>query len=781
MPFLISSNRRHSKIALLGLFCIVAGGAYWSSRTGKAVLRVGYNHFPPYVNADNAGKPVGFAVEMIARAAEMANVRVKWVHIPGSAEDAWERDDIDVYPLLTITPAREQTVHLSPAWWEDELALVSLQKDPVRSTGDTVGKRIATRVGYVEPLSASLFPGATLLAIPPPTTIVSTLCSGVADGFFVDARVFQAELLNSTEVGTEECRQRSLSVVSVPNGRISLGTASTKKSGKIADRVYQQIAQLALDGTLARIASHWGLFSPYQSGQMKAMVDARRRADLTTWGCVIASLVLVVFYLQILDVRRARRNAEEAHAEAEQSRVQLFHQANHDVLTGLANRRLFGQILNEEIAGSGPEGLATGLFYFDLDNFKSVNDSLGHQTGDELLIALAARLRAAFAGNRYTFARMGGDEFALIASQLLDESEAGCIAQRLLDTLQEEPFAVSGETVHVGASIGVSLFPRDGADAKTLSRSADSATYEAKRLGKNRVQFFNPEMEAAIVEKSALQQLLAGALDRGELLLHYQPQIRLATNDVVGFEALLRWERPGFEKAGFEKAGFRMIPPSMFIPIAEETGLIIPIGEWVLREACRQASCWQRDFGRSVKISVNVSVVQLRRPDFVEIVMSALQSSLLPPRLLELEITETILMDRFDRIAENLSSLRNLGVGVSLDDFGTGYSSLSYLHKLPVDTLKIDRSFLADIQPDRGTLALIAGLTSLAHSLGKTVVVEGVETASQLNAIQLTGCDPAQGFLIGRPVPASSVRASIATVQGPQADRYEARSATARA
>jgi EAL domain-containing protein (putative c-di-GMP-specific phosphodiesterase class I) len=219
----------------------------------------------------------------------------------------------------------------------------------------------------------------------------------------------------------------------------------------------------------------------------------------------------------------------------------------------------------------------------------------------------------------------------------------------------------------------------------------------------------------------------------------------------------------------------------MFIPIAEETSLIVPIGEWVLREACRQASCWQRDFGRSVRVSVNVSVVQLRRPDFVEIVMSALQSSLLPPRLLELEITETILMDRFDRIAENLNSLRNLGVGISLDDFGTGYSSLSYLHKLPVDTLKIDRSFLADIQPDRGTLALIAGLTSLAHNLGKTVVVEGVETASQLIAIQLTGCDSAQGFLIGRPVPAASVRASIATVQGAQVDRYEARSATARA
>ena len=353
MPFLISLNRRHLRLSLLGFFGIVAAGIYWSSRYESAVLRVGYNHFPPYVNSDNTGKPVGFAVEMIARAAEMAKVRLKWVHIPGSAEDAWARDVIDVYPLLTITPAREQTVHLSPAWWEDELALVSLQTDPVKSATDTIGKRIATRLGYVQPLSVRLFPGATLVAIPAPKRIVSTLCSGAADGFFVDARVFQAELLDGAESGAEECRKRSLSVVSVPEGRISLGTASTQESGKVADRVYQQIAQLALDGTLARIAAHWGLFSPYRSGQMKAMVDARRRADLTTWGCVIASLFLIVFYLQILDIRRARRNAEEAHAEAELSRAQLFHQVNHDVLTGLANRRLFGQILSKEIAGSG--------------------------------------------------------------------------------------------------------------------------------------------------------------------------------------------------------------------------------------------------------------------------------------------------------------------------------------------------------------------------------------------------------------------------------------------
>jgi EAL domain-containing protein (putative c-di-GMP-specific phosphodiesterase class I) len=221
-----------------------------------------------------------------------------------------------------------------------------------------------------------------------------------------------------------------------------------------------------------------------------------------------------------------------------------------------------------------------------------------------------------------------------------------------------------------------------------------------------------------------------------------------------------------------------VIAPSTFLPIAEETGLIVPIGEWVLKEACRQASCWQRDFGRSITVAVNVSVVQLRRPNFVETVVRALESSLLPPRLLELEITETILMDRFDGIAENLMSIRDLGMSISLDDFGTGYSSLSYLHKLPVNILKIDRSFLADIQPDRGALALIEGLTSLAHSLGKTVVVEGIETANQLKAIRLTGCDRAQGFLIGTPVPASGVTASLSTVEGAHVDRYEARSAT---
>jgi diguanylate cyclase (GGDEF)-like protein len=225
-------------------------------------------------------------------------------------------------------------------------------------------------------------------------------------------------------------------------------------------------------------------------------------------------------------------------------------------LTGLANRRLFGQILSEEIAGSGREGLAAGLFYFDLDSFKSVNDSLGHQTGDELLIAVAARLRAAFAGDRHTFARMGGDEFALTVGKLLNESEAGSIAQRLLATLQEKPFGVSGETVHVGASIGVSLFPRDGADAKTLSRNADSAMYEAKRLGKNRVQFFNPEMEAAIAEKSALQQQLAGALDRGEFCCTINRKCAWQQTRLSDLRRSCGGNNQSWNKQGLNKQGF---------------------------------------------------------------------------------------------------------------------------------------------------------------------------------------------------------------------------------
>jgi diguanylate cyclase (GGDEF)-like protein len=497
----LSKKRLVAVLTLLSVACL-----FWFTRSATPVLRVGYNHFPPYVDADSTGKPIGFAVEILAMAAEKANVRLKWVYIPGSAEDAWKKNTIDVYPFLTITTARERAVHLSPAWWEDELALVSLQSNGVRSAPDTRGKRVATRLGYVQALSANLFPGARLIVLPAPRKVVGALCSGAADAFFVDARVLMSELLEGRE---DSCRGQRLSVASIPRGRISMGTASTKATAGVADRVYEKIAQLALDGTLAQIASGWGLFSPYQTGQMKAMVDARRRADLTTWGCAIGLLVLLAFYLQNLNIQRARRNAEKAHAEAEQSRAQLFHQANHDVLTGLANRRLFNRTLSAELEKSGRMGLSAALLCFDLDGFKAVNDNIGHEAGDNLLIEVATRLRGEFAGDTLSLSRMGGDEFAVIAGSVARESEPTVIAHRLLEVLQR-PFELGGRTVRVGASIGVSLFPRDGTDAQILSRKADAAMYEAKRLGKNIVKFFHPSMEAGIDSKFSFELAMRG-------------------------------------------------------------------------------------------------------------------------------------------------------------------------------------------------------------------------------------------------------------------------------
>jgi diguanylate cyclase (GGDEF)-like protein len=465
----------------------VFGAAFWL-RADKTVLRVGYNHFPPYVLANANGAPTGMAVQMIKEAAKRANISLRWVAIPGSAEDAYQAHSIDVYPLLTLTKARKSSMHLSPAWWEDELVLVSLRSQPVTNQTQTANKRIATRMGYVQALAAQLFPKASFVVILPPQRVARTLCSGDADAFFVDSRVLTSELLD----GLEGCTEDRLSVASVPNARVSLGTSASIETADVADRLYQQIAQLALDGSLAKIGVEWGLFSPYGNGQMKAMVDAQRRADLTTRGCVIAIVILIAFCFQNLSIRRARKTAQEAHAEAEQSRIKLFHQANHDALTGLVNRRFFEQNLNQIVAEVALNGIGVGLVYFDLDGFKAVNDIFGHETGDDLLRAVARSLEAAFEGEGHVIARMGGDEFAMTVRQ--PEIAIG-IASQLLSVLQG-PFQVQGHTFRISGSIGLSLWVGGKSTAETLLRSADFAMYEAKRRGKNQIQIFNQETEA---------------------------------------------------------------------------------------------------------------------------------------------------------------------------------------------------------------------------------------------------------------------------------------------
>jgi diguanylate cyclase (GGDEF)-like protein/PAS domain S-box-containing protein len=426
--------------------------------------------------------------------------------------------------------------------------------------------------------------------------------------------------------------------------------------------------------------------------------------------------------------------------ERKQAERELSHQAQHDQLTGLPNRRFFETRLEHCIEAAQLTDSGIAVLYFDLDGFKLINDTHGHSFGDTLLKQCVRRVQSCVRETD-VLARMGGDEFTLIATGIDKRDRAQIIAEQVLATLSES-FVVDGHELMVTASLGISLFPFDGANGNTLLRHADAAMYEAKREGKNRLRFFSPEMNAKICERLELENYLRRALERDELVLHYQPEISIKTNDLVRNEALVRWNHPTLG----------LISPDKFIPIAEETGLIVPIGNWVLEEACRQTKklC---DSGLRAGVGVNVSSVQFSRPDFVDTVIDILRRTGLSPLLLELELTETVVMQGLDDVAGKIRELRTLGISVSIDDFGTGYSSLSYLQKLRIDNLKIDRSFIRDIPNDPDALALTKALVSLAHSLGMKVVVEGIETRQQLDAIRSIGGDIAQGFLLGRPAP----------------------------
>jgi len=432
----------------------------------------------------------------------------------------------------------------------------------------------------------------------------------------------------------------------------------------------------------------------------------------------------------------ARNITERKRVEAE-----LSYQAQHDLLTGLPNRRALEGGLNLSIRAAEENQCGLAVLYCDLDGFKLINDTLGHTLGDDLLKQLVNRLKCSVRPQD-TLARMGGDEFALIAPGIDSEETARPVADRLIQCL-EESFWLNGHELMVTASVGCSLFPRDCVDGSMLLQHADAAMYEAKRQGKNRIRYFRPEMNTAVRERLELENHLRRALDRGELSLHYQPEITLGSNRVARYEALLRWTHPVFGS----------ISPARFIPIAEETGLIVPIGTWVLEEACRYGR-QLLDSGINAGVGVNVSSVQFGRSNFIETVTSILERTGLPPRMLDLELTETAVMQEIEDATQKIRSLRAGGITISIDDFGTGYSSLSYLLKLRTDNLKIDRSFIRNVPRDSNAVSLTQGLVSLAHSLGMKVVIEGVETRQQLEAIRLMGCDMAQGYLLGRPAAA---------------------------
>jgi diguanylate cyclase (GGDEF)-like protein len=445
-------------------------------------------------------------------------------------------------------------------------------------------------------------------------------------------------------------------------------------------------------------------------------------------------------------------------SERKRTEEQIRRLAYCDSLTGIPNRQAFLEMLERELHRSKLNNRKFAVLFMDLDGFKRINDTLGHNVGDHLLKIVSERLRETIrpsdtvsradpsAPQANNLARLGGDEFTILIPDLERVENALAVAHRVKEAMRR-PFLIEGHEIFVTASIGISLFPEDGDDCDSLLKYADTAMYHAKNCGKNNAKLYSSSLTMQIMSHVKLEVGLRRALKNEELYLLYQPQIEVRSGEIVGVEALVRWRHP-------ERG---IISPTEFIPLAEETGLIVPIGEWVLRTACHQAKSWQRQTGRAIRISVNLSAKQFKDDNLAQIVLSALHDTGLDPKLLELELTEGTLMDNARATMTTLEQLRTIGVYLSIDDFGTGYSSMNYLKRFHVRALKIDKSFICGLPQDSENAAITRAIIAMAHGLKMVVVAEGVETDEQLVLLEEYGCDLVQGFYLGHPSPAESI------------------------
>jgi diguanylate cyclase (GGDEF)-like protein len=447
---------------------------------------------------------------------------------------------------------------------------------------------------------------------------------------------------------------------------------------------------------------------------------------------------------------KANAKLEKENAERTLAEERIRYMAHYDMLTGLPNRALLQDRTRQAIAHARRTGNQMAVLFIDLDYFKHINDSLGHRVGDCLLRMVGERLRGCLREGD-SVARLGGDEFVLSLSTLACVSDAVRVAEKILDVL-DQGFFVNGHQLHMGASIGISLYPSDGQDAESLMRTADTAMYYAKEKGRRNYQFFTPALNKAAQQRLEIGNRLRQALERGEFKLYYQPQVDMDSGRIYSAEALLRCPQPG---------GNGVTSCGPFIDVAEETGLILPIGEWVLQEACQQLRQWHDDGYPEMRMAVNLSSRQFYQPNFVNNVVRTLDRHGLPPTALDLEITESLLLQRNDNNVSILQQLSDIGIQLSVDDFGTGYSSLAYLQRFPVHSLKIDQSFVRGIGPNSGNTALVTAVIAMARSLHLNVLAEGVETDHQVRFLQANGCHCAQGFYYSKAIAADAFTALL--------------------
>lgn len=534
----------------------------------------------------------------------------------------------------------------------------------------------------------------------------------------------------------------------------------TAKSGNIASELTFRNQFYALEGMVVDrnlIASYIPIVSPDTNdveavfelySDVTPLIQKLGDSQTSLVGGVLVILSVLYLFLFVI-VKRAdniiakQDEVQRKHAE------QVQHHAYHDALTLLPNRNMFSDRLHEAVNRSRRNNQPFALLFIDLDRFKLINDSLGHITGDQLLCVASKRIMQAMR-DIDTVYRMGGDEFTVITDALHNEQEAAIIAQRIIDAMSQ-PILLDDHEVIVTTSIGIAMYPKDDITADKLVKDADAAMYKAKELGRNCYQYYTEDMNARSLERLAMERDLRKAISNEEFVLYYQPKAASTNGEIIGMEALLRWNHP-------EKG---LLTPDHFLSYLEDTGLIIPVGEWVIRTACQEAKRWIHEGYTPMRISVNLSSAQFRADNLVNRVEQILNDFQLDPQYLELELTESLLIDNPENAIKVLEAIKSLGIILSIDDFGTGYSSLNYLKTLPIDYIKIDRSFIQDLETNTKDAAITVAIATLAHNLKMQVVAEGVENQHQVNFLKQQGCQQLQGFLIGKPMPISELKTLV--------------------
>lgn len=525
---------------------------------------------------------------------------------------------------------------------------------------------------------------------------------------------------------------------------VALRIVSSLRADKSPAAQKKKILSAVIMGLAIILMHYTGMAAAkFESGSICLVQGGANGAWLAaTIGLATFGILIMTLLLSLVDSRMASRTSELLRS-LRHANEKLQHLALHDNLTKLPNRTLLEDRIAQAISSVQRSGKFFSVMFVDLDRFKTINDSLGHHYGDKLLQAVAQRLIEVLRGED-TIARIGGDEFVVLLKEISKPQTAAHVAEKILGAMSG-PFIIEGQEQNISASIGISVYPSDGLDLRTLMVSADGAMYHAKKMGRNNYQFFTPEMNAVAMERFELEKSLRRAMENDEFELHYQPKVHVRTGDIIAMEALVRWRHP-------QKG---LISPAEFIPLAEEIGLIIPLGAWVLMTACQQNKRWQDAGLPRLRVAVNLSAVQFRQKHLVEFITQVLDDTGLDASCLELEVTESIVMQNPEETTLILEKLHAKGIHLSIDDFGTGYSSLSYLKRFPLDTLKIDRSFVRDISSDPDDAAIVKSVIALAHSLRLRVIAEGVETASQLSFLRALGCDEYQGYYRSKPLPAA--------------------------